>query len=226
MAAGRIFALFGPGIGVMLLYNTHGWIHLSIGCPERWFRWGLLEFVCTATLFLVTLPWGPSGIAFAWTASYFILMLPGLWYAGKPVGLGIGAMVAVIWKYFVASVVAGAGDGAYYTRDATHLLPLRLRPQARWFGLVVVSVIFFGLYLAGITRASPRRRTARRNRWTCARPSARAGCCAPAVGCRRDGDCGKHSARRLRRWPMRAASVGADLVSNNIWDHNSRKENG
>lgn len=25
---GRIFAFFGPGIGVMLLYNTQGWIHL------------------------------------------------------------------------------------------------------------------------------------------------------------------------------------------------------
>ena len=48
--AGRIFTLFGPGIGVMLLYNTHGWIHLSIGRPERWFRWGLMEFVCTASL--------------------------------------------------------------------------------------------------------------------------------------------------------------------------------
>ncbi len=62
--AGRIFALFGPGIGVMLLYNTHGWVHLSIGRPERWFRWGLLEFVCTASLFLLActgalpeLPW-------------------------------------------------------------------------------------------------------------------------------------------------------------------------
>ena len=50
--AGRIFALFGPGIGVMLLYNTHGWIHLSIGRPERWFRWGLMEFVCTVSSIL------------------------------------------------------------------------------------------------------------------------------------------------------------------------------
>ena len=30
-ASGRIFAFFGPGIGVMLVYGTHGWIHLSIG---------------------------------------------------------------------------------------------------------------------------------------------------------------------------------------------------
>ena len=102
--AGRIFALFGPGIGVMLLYNTHGWIHLSIGRPERWFRWGLMEFVCTASLFLLALRWGPSGIALAWTTSYFLLMFPGFWYAGKPIGLGIGPVFAVIWKFFAASV--------------------------------------------------------------------------------------------------------------------------
>ncbi len=57
--AGRIFALFGPGIGVMLLYNTHGWIHLSIGRPERWFRWGLMEFVCTVTPVLAGFTLGP-----------------------------------------------------------------------------------------------------------------------------------------------------------------------
>ena len=51
--AGRIFALFGPGIGAMLLYETHGWIHLSIGRPERWLFWGLIEFFCTASLFLL-----------------------------------------------------------------------------------------------------------------------------------------------------------------------------
>ncbi len=105
--AGRIFALFGPGIGVMLLYNTHGWIHLSIGRPERWFRWGLLEFVCTVSLFFLTLPFGPSGIALAWTASYFLLMFPGFWYAGKPIGLGLWTVIGVIWKFFVASFIAG-----------------------------------------------------------------------------------------------------------------------
>ena len=114
--AGRIFALFGPGIGVMLLYNTHGWVHLSIGRPERWFRWGLMEFVCTASLFLLALHWGPSGIAFAWTVSYFLLMFPGFWYAGKPIGLGIGPVFAVIWKFFAASVGAGVGT-ALIIRD-------------------------------------------------------------------------------------------------------------
>jgi len=146
--AGRIFALFGPGIGVMLLYNTHGWIHLSIGRPERWFRWGLLEFACTLCLFLLTLRWGPSGIAFAWTASYFLLMFPGFWYAGKPIGLAIGPMLAVIWKFFLASVVAGC---------ATSLIVRSMPYFATMFGTrgalvrgVLVSLVFFALYLSGV----------------------------------------------------------------------------
>ena len=33
--AGRIFTYFGPGIGVMLIYSTQTWIHLSIGRADR-----------------------------------------------------------------------------------------------------------------------------------------------------------------------------------------------
>jgi O-antigen/teichoic acid export membrane protein len=146
--AGRIFSLFGPGIGVMLLYNTHGWVHLSIGRPERWLRWGLMEFVCTATLFLLALHWGPSGIALAWTVSYFLLMLPGFSYAGKPIGLGIRPVLAVIWKFFAASVCAGC---------ATALLVRVVSPFAATPGasgafarMVSVSLTFFVLYLFGI----------------------------------------------------------------------------
>ena len=86
--AGRIFTLFGPGIGVMMLYGTHGWIHLSIGRADRWFRWGVLEFFVTAALFLVGLHWGPSGIAIAWTASFWILTPPAFWYACRRSTLG------------------------------------------------------------------------------------------------------------------------------------------
>lgn len=146
--AGLIFALFGPGIGVMLLYDTHGWIHLSIGRPERWFAWGLVEFACTGSLFLLTLRWGPSGIALAWTASFFLLMFPGFWYAGKPIGLGIGAVIAAIWRYFLASVAAGC---------LTAFI-IRTVPRFEMTGgaaiavarLITVSVVFFALYLGAI----------------------------------------------------------------------------
>lgn len=146
--AGRIFALFGPGIGVMLLYNTHGWIHLSIGKPERWFRWSLLEFLCTASLFLLTLHWGPSGVAFAWTASYFLLMFPGFWYAGKPVDLRMGTVLGAIWKFFIASAVSGCA-----TAVLVRVIPF-LEPASDTWGslvrMVLISCIFVGLYCGGV----------------------------------------------------------------------------
>lgn len=146
--AGRIFALFSPGIGIMLLYNTHGWLHLSIGRPDRWFRWGLFECAFTIGLFFLGLRWGPSGIALAWTASFFLLMLPAFWYAGRPIELGIGPVLAVIWKFFAASA------GAF----CLSLLVVRVLPHAAprsgaWGALVSmasVSSIFFALYFGGI----------------------------------------------------------------------------
>ena len=145
---GRIFAFFGPGIGVMLLYYTHGWIHLSIGRPERWFRWGLIEVICTVGLFLIALPWGPKGIALAWTTSFFVLLIPSLWYAGRPIGLGVGPVLTIIWKFFVASVIA-VGSTAWLI----HMMPqFEAMPGAvgALVRLVSYSLLFATLYLGAV----------------------------------------------------------------------------
>jgi O-antigen/teichoic acid export membrane protein len=145
---GRIFAFFGPGIGVMLLYNTHGWIHLSIGRPDRWFRWAVIEFLCTAGLFLIALPWGPRGIASAWTVSFFVLMLPAFWYAGNPIDFRVAPFLAAIWKFFVASVAAGCS-----TAWLIHIVPMFASApgaQGALARLVSVSLLFFALYLGAV----------------------------------------------------------------------------
>lgn len=147
--AGRIFTFFGPGIGVMLLYGTHGWIHLSIGRADRWFRWGVLEFVVTGLLFLVGLHWGPVGIAVAWTASFWLLTLPAFWYAGQPVGLGVMPIVTAVWRYLIASLVAGAGALAI-TNRTTMLQQEASGSLAAATRMILVSLVFVTLYLAGV----------------------------------------------------------------------------
>jgi PST family polysaccharide transporter len=146
--AGRIFALFGPGIGVMFLYNTHGWVHLSIGRAERWLRWGVLEFGVTITLFLFALQWGPSGIALAWTVSYFVLLFPGFWYAGKPIGMGIGPILAAIWRFFAASLLAAVGT--VFVVRAIPGFAGNLDAVGTATRMVMTSVVFFALYLVGL----------------------------------------------------------------------------
>jgi PST family polysaccharide transporter len=146
--AGQIFTYFAPGIGAMILYGTHGWIHLSIGRADRWFRWGIVEWVVTSLLFLCGLPWGPQGIAVAWCVSFWILTVPALWYAGNPIGLGIAPMLAVMWKYIAASLLAGLATSLLFSRLAS----LSEASGARGAAMRVASVsLTFGvLYIGGI----------------------------------------------------------------------------
>lgn len=106
--AGRIFVWFAPGIGAMMLYGTHGWIHLSIGRADRWLRWGLVEWAVTILLFVAAIHWGPRGIAAAWCASFWILTLPAMWFAGAPIGLRVEPIVAAVWRYVVSAIGAVA----------------------------------------------------------------------------------------------------------------------
>lgn len=103
--SGRIFTFFGPGVGVMIIYGTHGWIHLSLGRADRWFRWAVVEFVATFLLFVAGLHWGPVGIAVAWSLSFWALTIPAIWYAGKPINLDITAVLSVMWRYAAAFLV-------------------------------------------------------------------------------------------------------------------------
>jgi PST family polysaccharide transporter len=117
--AGEIFTYFAPGIGMMLVYGTHGWIHLSIGRADRWFRWGIVEWTVTILLFLVALPWGPEGIAVAWCVSFWTLTIPAMWYAGKPIGLGVAPVIDAMWRYIVAALLAGLACSLILPRFAS-----------------------------------------------------------------------------------------------------------
>jgi PST family polysaccharide transporter len=146
--AGQIFVFFGPGIGVMLLYYTHGWIHLSIGTPNRWFRWGIVEFVVTGLLFVLGLHWGTVGVAAAWTASFWILLLPSFWYAGKPIGFGVKPVLETIWRYIAASVVA-AGACVWLVWQS-HPFGAETGMGGALARMVIVSLLFGTLYLIAV----------------------------------------------------------------------------
>jgi polysaccharide transporter, PST family len=145
--SGRIFTYFGPGIGIMFLYSTHGWIHLSIGKADRWFRWGVVEFIVTGSLFALGLRWGPSGVALAWTASFWILTIPAFWYAGKPIHLAISPIVASAWRYVLASSMAG-GATAIITQSFRFGVSSGAVEAAMHIALI--SFVFATLYVGAV----------------------------------------------------------------------------
>jgi PST family polysaccharide transporter len=146
--AARIFIFFGPGIGMMLVYQTHGWIHLSIGKPERWFRWGILEFAVTGVLLLLGLHWGPDGVAAAWTVSFWLLAIPALCYALRPIHVGLAPIVATFWKYVLASLLAGSTSALLVRSFPTFLsAPSGATALGR---IVVISSVFLLFYLVSV----------------------------------------------------------------------------
>lgn len=146
--AGQIFTYFAPGIGIMILYGTHGWIHLSIGRPDRWFRWGIVEWTVTILLFLACLHWGPEGIAVAWCVSFWLLTAPAMWYAGRPIGLGVAPILAVVWRYIAASLLAGLASGLILSRLAS--LSRAAGASGATLRIALVSISFGCLYLFAI----------------------------------------------------------------------------
>jgi O-antigen/teichoic acid export membrane protein len=147
--SGRIFTLFGPGIGIMMIYSTHIWIHLSIGRADRWLRWGMIDLGVT-TLFLFTgLRWGGEGIAVAWVASYWVLAFPALWYAGQPINLGISAIIRAVWRYILASLLA-AGASVLFLPAVRSLFVADLGLFAAVGRMIVITILFGSFYVGAV----------------------------------------------------------------------------
>ena len=146
--AGRVFTLFGPGFGIMFLYGIHGWIHLSIGKPGRWFKWSIIEFFVTGSLFIVALPWGPAGVATSWSLSLLILTIPALRYAGKPIDLGTAPVIAAVWKFVAASLVAGCTTALIFGGFRFFDMPSNLVEAS--VRTATISLLFAILYVSAV----------------------------------------------------------------------------
>jgi PST family polysaccharide transporter len=104
---GAMFAAFGPGTGVAVLYRTHGWLHMALGRPHRWWQWSIVATIVTVSGYIVALSLGlgPVSIAATFSVSMHLLLLPALWFAGRPHNFSIGFLLKPIWRYWVSALV-------------------------------------------------------------------------------------------------------------------------
>lgn len=82
----------------------------------------------------------------AWCASFWILTIPAMSYAGKPIDLRGREVAAIMWRYVAASLCAGL---------AVYFIVMRIPMVHRLAGtggsairIVVVTVTFAVLYMA------------------------------------------------------------------------------
>ncbi len=101
---GRVLMALAPGIAAVLVSSTNAWLHLSLGQPGRWLRWNIVATIITIIAFVIAVPYGAVAMGIAVSAKTYILLLPGLWYAGRPIGLNISTVLRGVLPYFVAGL--------------------------------------------------------------------------------------------------------------------------
>lgn len=116
--SGKVATALGPGIAAMLVYGTHSWLHLSLGTPGRWLQWNIFATGITIAAFFIAAPYGAVAMGIAYSASAFILILPGLWFAGRPIHLDLQKITTSTWAHFVSAALLLMGwmfSSAYAT---------------------------------------------------------------------------------------------------------------
>jgi PST family polysaccharide transporter len=88
--------------------RTMGWLHVSAGRTDRWMRWGFMSMCVQLIALFCGLPYGPTGVAVAFVICSFILFIPAIAYAGRPLGIGAADVIEAIWRPLAASLLAAA----------------------------------------------------------------------------------------------------------------------
>jgi O-antigen/teichoic acid export membrane protein len=104
--AAEYFFILGLAAGMTILYNTNGWLHVSLGRSDRWMRWGILSSIIMVIGFAIGSFFGTMGVAVAYALATDFLTFPGILYAGRPIGLRFREVFSALWKSTFAAVLA------------------------------------------------------------------------------------------------------------------------
>ena len=75
-----------------VIVASQGWLHLSLGRPDRWQKWGVISLAIQAAAVSAGLPFGPMGVATALVIATWVMAVPSIKYAGRPVALSTPCM--------------------------------------------------------------------------------------------------------------------------------------
>ncbi len=144
-SATEFFNIFGLSAGIQIIYGTTSWLHVALGRTDRWLRWGIFGTIVTVISFLIGIIFGATGVAVGYTFSLYLLAIPAILYAGKPVNLSIGFLVSGTWRYYAAA--AGAGVVNWYISKMLSLDTLLLKLSISFTAFTAIyTVLLVVLY--------------------------------------------------------------------------------
>lgn len=147
-----IFLALLPAAFMGTLNVAGGWIFISSGRTDKQFRANIVMTVITAGAFLGGSPWGPVGIAIAFSASFTAYMPFVFSYAFSETPIGWSDLLKALWRPAANALIAAL---------TTACIKAFFTPQLRDIvTLLALSVLFTSVYLAGWMCTSVGRRSA------------------------------------------------------------------
>jgi len=98
-----VFALRGPA---HVVERTQGWLHVAAGRSDRWMRWGVISSLAQLVALFCGLSFGTMGVAVAYGVCLYVLFVPAIAYAGKPLGIGASNVIKVVGPQMVGALVS------------------------------------------------------------------------------------------------------------------------
>jgi len=164
MAAAPIFRLLAPTILVFAIANPLSWLVCSLGLVKRSLMMGLVIAPIMIASYIVGLPYGPKGVAFAYSAVMMLWVLPVIAWSVHGTVISFWEVLSAASRPLASSIVAAGFAYAVRYVYAGSLPPLpRLALECAVLMVVFMVTLLFDagqkrLYLdlfRGLRRATP-----------------------------------------------------------------------
>ncbi|UCE86685.1 MAG: lipopolysaccharide biosynthesis protein [Deltaproteobacteria bacterium] len=120
LAASPLLAVLACAAAVQLIAGTLGWIFVALGHTRRMLRWSGLASGATILSFAIGLPWGPLGVAVAYTVCVYALRYPHLAAALRDSPVSIADVLRAIHRPVLLALTAALAMAPTRTALQTH----------------------------------------------------------------------------------------------------------
>ena len=142
-AAVPIFRLLAPTVLVFGIINPLAWLLISTGLQGRSLKIALVIAPLVATAYLLGLPFGPTGVAFAYSAAMLIWLVPHVLWCLRGTPVSPFDLIAAVSRPFLAAIVAAAtAAGIHYFFGVWRPVLLNLAIDAAVMGSVYFTMLF------------------------------------------------------------------------------------
>ncbi len=143
-----IVRLLAPTIGVLAIINPLGWLVYSIGLVARCLKIALVFAPVMITGFLIGLPYGPRGVAFAYSAVMTLWVIPHVSWCVHGTAISLWDILLAVSRPMFAGVLAGGL--AFGVQLCTQFV-------SPWPRLVIETSVFFVTFFAVLLFAEGQR---------------------------------------------------------------------